>query len=610
MSKHWSGLPYLDALRPDPGWVVDRAVLTTYSADLVAVVAALLALAGLDDDRGSGSKVDFANAHEQLRDRVRILVQAGRIALPAKKLAILSILDGFIREVYADESQGSWHPKAALIRLRSEDDVDRSEWRLWIGSRNLTRSLDWDAGLVLTGRSSDGGQPVLGVAELGAELASLARLADFVPERVQQELERVRWQSPKGVTVDELRLFTPNGRRGLPAQPDNIKKLVVISPFIDGTTIQRLGRWGNKKTERLLLSTLPELTRLHTQAGRPLTGFQQLLSLDVPEQEGDTLPAEDATEESEVSSEDEEIESRGLHAKLIYAERAEGGGMLWLGSANTTGRGWEGPNTEVVAQLRIEQVVAEGLNAFLEEVASTIDVSTLPEIDELEPEEEWLEEARKQVAARWEVTQQRHPKGPLLLCDQPPHPDREDIELEVGLLACDLVPWPRRQKQLQLPPIPQARETELIQVQLRLGPHRCTWLQRAPLDPPPDEERDRRALARYLDPRTFLLWIRALLSAEDIGDGGGEWDTEPAPVTRPGSTAVRLMWWAPTLEEVLKAWSRDPDRLQIIDRKVEHYLKLMQEQPDIEHSEEEERVLEEFQATWRVIRQVLVSEAA
>jgi hypothetical protein len=43
---------------------------------------------------------------------------------------------------------------------------------------------------------------------------------------------------------------------------------------------------------------------------------------------------------------------------------------------------------------------------------------------------------------------------------------------------------------------------------------------------------------------------------------------------------------------------------------VEHYLKLMQEQPDIEHSEEEERVLEEFQATWRVIRQVLVSEAA
>jgi hypothetical protein len=57
MSKHWSGLPYLDTLRPELGWIVDRAILATYSADLVAVVAALLALAGLDDDRGSGSKI-------------------------------------------------------------------------------------------------------------------------------------------------------------------------------------------------------------------------------------------------------------------------------------------------------------------------------------------------------------------------------------------------------------------------------------------------------------------------------------------------------------------------------------------------------------------------
>jgi hypothetical protein len=128
------------------------------------------------------------------------------------------------------------------------------------------------------------------------------------------------------------------------------------------------------------------------------------------------------------------------------------------------------------------------------------------------------------------------------------------------------------------------------------------------LDPPPDEQRDRRALARYLDPRTFLLWIRALLGGEDIGDGGGDWDVRPKPGR--GLTGEGPTWWAPTLEEVLKAWSRDPGRLKAIDQKVEHYLKLMREQQDIERSEEEEHILKEFQETWSVIRQILVSEAA
>ena len=68
-SRHWRSFPFLQALRPEPGEVVDAAVLATYSADLVVVAASLLALAGLDDDRGSGSKVDFANAFERLNGR-------------------------------------------------------------------------------------------------------------------------------------------------------------------------------------------------------------------------------------------------------------------------------------------------------------------------------------------------------------------------------------------------------------------------------------------------------------------------------------------------------------------------------------------------------------
>jgi hypothetical protein len=72
-SCRWDSVSYLDALRPEPGWETEFAFLASYSADLVALVAVLLALAGLDDDRGSGSKVDLATALDRLKDRVRLV---------------------------------------------------------------------------------------------------------------------------------------------------------------------------------------------------------------------------------------------------------------------------------------------------------------------------------------------------------------------------------------------------------------------------------------------------------------------------------------------------------------------------------------------------------
>ena len=606
MNKHWTSLPYLDALRPQPGWVVERAILATYTADLVAMVAALLALAGLDDDRGSGSKVDFANAYEQLRDRVRILVQSGQVCLPGKTVPIMAVLDRFLYEVN-QELDGIWHPKAALVKFvpvpESQDEGHGSTWRLWIGSRNLTRSMDWDTGLVLVSRPD--GRPVPGIPALGAELARLAALAGFESERVREELEGLCWQSPKGTQVRDVRLLIGDAQRGLPVAPETTKKLILISPFVSGNVVRQLGRWGNEQTERKLLSTWSELVRLHGQSGQSLSGYKQLLALGAPELEGSSNQSEDEGGETENLSEDAEIE-RGLHAKMIYAEGA-GGRTLWLGSANATSAAWDGPNAEIVAQLEIQNDdVADGLFEFIC-VAQPVDEANLQSIEETD-EEELLDEAWRQVVVRWQVKQHRHRDGPRLVCAHPPHPDCTEVELRVGLLAGALVPWPRGQRSVQLPPVSPSQETELVQVQLSLGDQERAWFQRAPLDPPPDQARDRRALSRYLDPRTFLLWIRSLLDAEDIGDGGGDWNTR-SDRERPSSRAASLTWWAPTLEEILQAWSRDPSSLRKVDRKVERYLKFMQEQSDQQYSEGEAEVLDEFEQTWQVLRQTLVAES-
>ena len=597
--KKWGHLPYLEGLRPEPGWRTDFAVLTTYSADLVAVVATLLALAGLDDERGSGSKVDVANAIEALRDRTRILVQAGRITAPTKTPKILCILDRFIREVAMDEAEGSWHPKAGLIQMTAEDG-NAVQWRLWVGSRNLTRDTSWDVGLVLVGHPESVGRLIPGVAELGRELVARADLKDVRHTSVYKQLQSVHWEMPTGCTVEDVQLLL-RSERALPEAPSGIRKLTVVSPFLDGTMVNHFGRWGDEHTRRVLVSTLPELGKLNAQASRPLAAYEDVLYLEAPSSEVDRFAPLD--EEPDVGSEDERPDARGLHAKLIYAED-QGGRSLWLGSANVTQRGWRGPNTEIVARLSVGADVGAGLDAFLDEIGRIADLESIkpPESDDLN---ERLEEAHRKIAARWRVVQRIRDERPLLEATQLPHPDEPNAELWVGLLAQSLTRWPRGATSLQLPPVSLAETTELVHCEVRLEGKSIGWLQRTPLDPPPGASRDHRALARYLDPRTFLLWIRSILTSDALSDGGGDWDNEP-PRHPPPPRSAGPEWWAPTLEDVLKAWSRDPGTVREVDRKVRRYLAIMEQEPPEGQAEEEREIFEQFRSIWDVLRSQLV----
>lgn len=602
----WPGLPYLDALRPDPGWRADFALLATYSLNLNALVAALLALAGLDDERGSGSKVDLANAIEALKGRVKVLAQRGRVALPAKTPKILGILDQFVSEVPLDEAEGSWHPKIALVRLVSEVGGE-VEWRLWLGSRNLTADSSWDAGLVLVGRKEGTGRDVPGIAALGRDLARHAGLAAARPRAILLELKKLRWEMPEGCVVDDVSLAQGAGRE-LPNEPDGLESLTVISPFLDGTTAKALGRWGDDSTRRVILSTQAELSRLAAQLSSPLGGYADHLYLDAPDDEeflasGEATAVPDQELPSDSVSEDEEPDPRGLHAKLIYAEHG-GRRTLWLGSANATQRGWKGANAEVLARLSVSEEVGIGLETFVKEIAREANLEELPPAEEDELEER-LEEARRQVAARWEVTQRVDGETPTLEAGAPPHPDDVEIALTVGILGQPRAEWPRGKHTLELPPLIPAYQTELVSCELSLEDKTLSWIQHTPMDPPPTGERDRQALARYLDPRTFLLWVRSLLAGDALIDGGGDWNA-PSPRPNPEQHELGPDWWAPTLEEVLKAWARDPASVAEVDRKVSRYLDVMLKERRDEYTDEDRNILIDFQGSWNVLRSELV----
>src|SRR5450756_396659 len=186
--KHesWPTFSFTDLLRPPEGWQVENAILTTYSADLVVVVTALLALTGCDlDYRRTGSRVELVKAIEALRGRVRIIAQANRVAVPEKNRPILKLLDNFLAVVETDENESSWHLKIAMVRYyRTNDKTDR-QWRVWLGSRNLTHAMNWDAGLTLISRADGRGHSVAGLADLGAALAARAKLAALSSADVQ-----------------------------------------------------------------------------------------------------------------------------------------------------------------------------------------------------------------------------------------------------------------------------------------------------------------------------------------------------------------------------------------------------------------------------------------
>lgn len=598
MSKALGGTSYLDVLRPDPGWEVDLALLASYSSDLVVMVASMLALAGLDDERGSGSKVDFASAHERLAGRLQFLVQSGRMSRPRVKPPVLGIMDRFVTMIDADERKGSWHPKIALVRY-THDEAELAQWRLWIGSRNLTRDSSYDLGLSFLSTDEDDGNTAGGVADLGRVLAELSGVTRYSPSAVYRELQTIRWQSPSGCRLSSVELRHGSGPYELPTCPDGLKELLVISPFLDGAVVRSLGSWGERGTTRLLLSTRGALAPLLKQAQKPTDGFDQLLFRDSPDVDPEV--------EQQGSDQDEAEEVlRGLHAKAIGAKTASGN-VLWMGSPNATARAWSGQNTEVFAKLEIEDDIYQQLRDFV--VDSEILPVDITDVIEPDPREEVLAETRRAVSATWDAHLHMEFGVPVLTGRVPFNPIGSPVEMEIGLLTSTLMQCPRDVDTLRLGTLPEHLLTEFVAVRITLDELSEEWILQAKFAEGLPAGRDQAALAHHLSPRVFLEWIRSLLHLDTIGDGGGDWDEAPSPPKRasrpsPGETP----WWAPSLEEVLRAWSRNPEALDEVDRKLKAYGRYIRAHGQEEVDKEHLAIFEQFSKTWQLVRGELGGE--
>lgn len=600
----WPIFSITDVLRPPEGWLVDHAILTSYSADLVVVVTALLALSDCDMDyRRTGSRVELVKAVESLRGKVKILTQANRITVPKKAHSILRLMDHFLKVIPTDERQHSWHPKIFLVRFHRDGDRENVMWRVWLGSKNLTAAMNWDVGLMIASRTDKGGASIPGLAELGFALAQRSGLPALKAADVQKELSSLTWDCPSGCEIRQIKLLLEGDPPLRPQPPPDTTHVLVVSPFLDTAAahcfVREIAEWGGTGTHRTLISTTPDLQRLWDSDRQVFSGFNKVCSMDYPDlpEVGGELASAEAPPAA--LADGEEPSPLGLHAKIILAT-SRSQRRLWVGSANATRRAWSGRNYEVIAEAQIDRNIADALQEFAAGAVEFKPSTKIAKVDELEDK---LEHARQRLSNNWTLQQRLENNESLVIASRAPALSDLGVQVECAALGGAWVSWPDAEERVLLEGNRLDQRSNLLQIRLMVGDRQCSWLQFAACTPEPDVHRDRAIIAQYLDPRAFLLWVRSLLNNEAPDTSDSDWDesadtnsSDPqSNITSPDAT------FAPNLEDILRAWARDPEAFRIADEKVTAYLSELSRRAEESNRTQDLKLLKDFEASWSTL---------
>lgn len=337
-------LLFTEALRPPQGFELSWAVGTTYTLDLVALMAAPLAFALFDwesDDAHRGpDPLALLEALRRYTGRMTVFVHAGQIAVPKPQEFLLSYLEDSVVEATAPVRGGLFHPKLWLLRFSGDDETVL--YRFVCLSRNLTFDRCWDTGVVLDGSLVERQNAFSMNRPLSDFVAALARMAvrrmsTESRRRIRQmerEILKVKWELPQGFT--EVRFWPKgiDGHRRLPFT-GRVDRMLVVSPFLGAESLQSLAELGQN---HVLISRLESLQEL--EAGL-LALFENVYVLD------DAADLDARSGEQDVEGVENVLQ--GLHAKLFVADSGRHG-RVWTGSANATAAGL-GSNVEFLVEL-------------------------------------------------------------------------------------------------------------------------------------------------------------------------------------------------------------------------------------------------------------------
>lgn len=337
----------------DPGdWRLKAGLILTYSAEAAPLVAILSTLAGHSLSGEEAAEQGLQDGFRIMRDiealsnRVRVLVNVGGLRTPgASGDRMAALLDMVVREVVPTKdglpNPGcSFHPKLLIFEYEPKDGNRKaatSDVRMFVCTRNITTddSVDTIASLRLIERKS--------ITENGKRLCSFLQAAlrethEEIPTGVSSllkyvekvDLEPLQTASP----IDAIEFFGQiPGQEPLSSlisrSADGVEERIVVSPFIDKTTLSSFLLGEQRKTS--LLSERRD--------------FAKICGLI----EGDKFLKENFDCYEINRNGDQSFHS--LHAKLVL-DKTKSATAVTAGSANATLRAWTGANWEAVIRFR------------------------------------------------------------------------------------------------------------------------------------------------------------------------------------------------------------------------------------------------------------------
>ncbi len=399
-----------EAMKPPVGHELSHAIGTTFTLDLVTLLATPLAFTSYGWVE-SEEKLDAIELLESVRrfvDRVTVFCQAGYIKAPLARQTLLGFLQEAVVEVQPPNPGGVFHPK--VWALRFENKARAVHYRLLVLSRNHTFDRSWDTVFVLDGELTNRKRAYAMNHPLGDFIAALPGLAvRNVPSRasaraelVANELRRVHWELPPELSAVSFWPLGLDGYNRLPmAHADRITRLAVVSPFLTADAVNQL---ASIAPICALVSREESLAMLPANA---LTAIEEFFYL--PR----NFEAPDEAKDGETTQTDsaDGVPAEGLHAKLYVGDDGWNA-RVWTGSLNATGAGfWK--NVEFIAELYGKKSQL-GVDALLGDESSDVpfrsllspfspDSAATDEPDEAMLGQFRLDEIRKQLATS-EVT--------------------------------------------------------------------------------------------------------------------------------------------------------------------------------------------------------------
>ena len=379
MDNLWNDIVYTDVMQSD-GYVVDYAVLTTYSLDMPSLLSVPFMLGAMSDltEATMRSPHLVLEAVNKSVGRFSVFCNAGCIAVPQANSKLYALLERSVVQI-ALPAKGigfvNFHPKVWVIK-ETNPDTDDSQIKVVVLSRNLTCSNDLDVVCELIGR----------IGTKPATRRSRTKhkpLADFLEWLAERSTSKIRKQIRSIVNdldyVERFELadapfdyyaFFPMGIDGYDGMEqcleddmlDHAAEMVVISPFIDQRILTKMAACSPKARKTLI-------TRHASVTNVIISLFN----------DGVYAPKEVLTDKVE---KDVVVD---LHEKVYFIRRYEGNltyNHLYLGSTNATRNGF-GRNVEFLLHLRFapyktsydkfrSELIHDGKDSMFEQVTAVL----------------------------------------------------------------------------------------------------------------------------------------------------------------------------------------------------------------------------------------------